>query len=204
MKHDVLLKKLRIKPDMNYAVLNKPPEFSGFPGADDKIRKGADLNALLLFIGSKGLLEKQLPKILPAVSPGTVFWISYPKQDSGIACDLNRDSLWKLMQKYDYSAVSQVSLHLKWSALWFKPRDKVISRKFVTPLVDMAGRTVKVPKDLKSAFMKNKKAEEFFNSLSFTHKKEYVIWIESAKKEETRKSRILKTTDMLNRGMKER
>ncbi len=189
---------------MNYAVLNKPPEFSGFPDADDKIRKGAGLNAVLLFTGSKGLLKKQLPKILPAVSPGTIFWISYPKQDSGIASDLNRDILRKFMQKYNYSAVSQVSLDLKWSALWFKPREKVISRKFVTSLVDMAGRTVKVPKDLKTAFRKNKKAEEFFNSLSFTHKKEYVIWIESSKKEETRKSRILKTTEMLIGGMKER
>jgi uncharacterized protein YdeI (YjbR/CyaY-like superfamily) len=38
--------------------------------------------------------------------------------------------------------------------------------------------------------------------LSYTHKKEYVRWIESAKKEETRASRIEKAMEMLKQGNK--
>jgi uncharacterized protein YdeI (YjbR/CyaY-like superfamily) len=54
----------------------------------------------------------------------------------------------------------------------------------------------------RATFARNKKLGEFFGSLSYTHQKEYVRWIESAKKEETRRARILKTTEMLGRKIK--
>jgi uncharacterized protein YdeI (YjbR/CyaY-like superfamily) len=49
-------------------------------------------------------------------------------------------------------------------------------------------------------FKKDKDAKAFFDKLSYTHQKEYVNWIEEAKKVETRQSRILKTMDMLKQG----
>jgi hypothetical protein len=61
--------------------------------------------------------------------------------------------------------------------------------------------TLEVPADLTRVLAK-KKLNEFFGSLSYTHQKEYVRWIESAKKEETRKTRILKTVEMLGRKAK--
>jgi len=55
---------------------------------------------------------------------------------------------------------------------------------------DFAIREVIVPEDVSDLLEQNPKAKEFFDSLSFTNRKEYVSWIESAKKEETRKQRI--------------
>jgi hypothetical protein len=68
---------------------------------------------------------------------------------------------------------------------------------------DTEERTVEVPADLQKALNKNKTAKTFFEKLAYTHRKEYVKWIEEAKKEETRARRIEKTIEMLEEGKKE-
>ena len=55
---------------------------------------------------------------------------------------------------------------------------------------------------MEQAIRKNKKATDFFNSLSFTNKKEYVEWIVTAKREDTRMDRIRGTIDRLNKEWK--
>lgn len=63
-------------------------------------------------------------------------------------------------------------------------------------------RTMELPQDLKQLLKKHKTEEVFFNKLSYTHQKEYVRWIESAKKEETRHNRLTKTISMLSEQVK--
>jgi hypothetical protein len=62
---------------------------------------------------------------------------------------------------------------------------------------DDAPRTVAVPADLESALAHNPAKAESFARLSYSHKNEYVDWIESAKKPETRASRIQKALAMI-------
>jgi len=69
---------------------------------------------------------------------------------------------------------------------------------------DTEERVIEVPKDLMKEFRKDKEAKAFFNKLSYTHQKEYMRWIEEAKKEETRQNRIVKTMEMLKKGNKTR
>lgn len=57
-------------------------------------------------------------------------------------------------------------------------------------------RTVEVPVALVSA-MESAGVLEFFNTLSYTHRKEYCLWVSEAKKEETRSKRLIKTVEML-------
>jgi hypothetical protein len=64
---------------------------------------------------------------------------------------------------------------------------------------DAAPRVIKTPRYLRAALSKDRKAEERFEKLSYSHKKEYLDWIESAKREETRARRIEKMLDMLCR-----
>jgi uncharacterized protein YdeI (YjbR/CyaY-like superfamily) len=47
-----------------------------------------------------------------------------------------------------------------------------------------------IPKDLETAFQNNKLAFDNFNAFSKTYKKSYLYWLNQAKKDETRKSRI--------------
>jgi len=72
----------------------------------------------------------------------------------------------------------------------------------VTVTEDKSERIVAVPKDLAAAFRNNAAARTFFEKLSYTHKKEYVQWIEEAKKPETRSTRIEKTIALLTAGKK--
>jgi hypothetical protein len=69
---------------------------------------------------------------------------------------------------------------------------------------DAEPRVVEVPQALKKAFKVEKEAKAVFEKLSYTHQKEYVKWIEEAKKDETRQNRIVKTIEMLKKGGKAR
>jgi hypothetical protein len=67
---------------------------------------------------------------------------------------------------------------------------------------DVEERVVAVPAELKRIFKSDKEAKAAFEKLSYTHQKEYVKWIDEAKKAETRQSRIVKTIEMLKQGRK--
>jgi uncharacterized protein YdeI (YjbR/CyaY-like superfamily) len=57
-----------------------------------------------------------------------------------------------------------------------------------------------VPSDLTKALSKNKTAKAAFEKFSYSHKKEYVQWIEEAKTEATRNKRLATTVEWLSEG----
>lgn len=61
-------------------------------------------------------------------------------------------------------------------------------------------KSLVVPDYFIAALKKNKKALIAFENISYSHRKEYIEWISSAKKEETRKSRVEKAIAMLSEG----
>lgn len=63
-------------------------------------------------------------------------------------------------------------------------------------------RTVEIPEDLLKLMKASPDVLEFFNKLSYTHKKEYVRWITEAKREETRKTRLVKAIEMMKNQVK--
>ncbi len=67
----------------------------------------------------------------------------------------------------------------------------------VTLTKDNEPRIIEIPDDLKKRFAENGEAKNFFDTLSFTNRKEYVQWIISAKKQETRDKRLNKAICML-------
>jgi uncharacterized protein YdeI (YjbR/CyaY-like superfamily) len=67
---------------------------------------------------------------------------------------------------------------------------------------DTEERVVDIPEPLAKALAKNKKASDFFDSLSYTNRKEYARWISEAKKEETRTKRLEATIEKLLTGKK--
>jgi hypothetical protein len=66
--------------------------------------------------------------------------------------------------------------------------------------LDCAPRTVEPPADLLRAFDQETRA--LFERLSYTHRKEFVNWLEEAKRPETRARRLRATLDMLRQGRK--
>lgn len=67
----------------------------------------------------------------------------------------------------------------------------------VTIIEDTALRTVEIPTDLENALKANDEAGAFFQTLSFSNRREYTEWIKSARKQETRNQRIIKSISFL-------
>jgi hypothetical protein len=74
----------------------------------------------------------------------------------------------------------------------------------VTLEPDPGPREVSVPDDLVEALAEDPAARESFDRFSFSHRKEYVDWIEEAKRPETRSRRIGKAVAMLREGRTQR
>ncbi len=67
---------------------------------------------------------------------------------------------------------------------------------------DEEERVVVVPDDVKVLLDENQKAKELYEKMSYTHRKEYIRWIEEANKEETRERRKIKMIEMILDGKK--
>jgi hypothetical protein len=70
--------------------------------------------------------------------------------------------------------------------------------------LDTAPREITVPDDLAGALARDSQARQAFDGLAYTHRKEWVRWIEEAKKAETRSDRISKTVTALREGKRTR
>ncbi len=63
-------------------------------------------------------------------------------------------------------------------------------------------REVDLPAELAAALVQDATAQAYFDQLAYTHRKEWVRWIEEAKKAETRAARITKTVASLRAGIR--
>ncbi len=74
----------------------------------------------------------------------------------------------------------------------------------VEMVADTLPRKIVVPNDLAEALAADPEARAFFDALAYTHRKEWVRWIEDAKKAETRASRLTDTISSLRAGKRSR
>ena len=68
-------------------------------------------------------------------------------------------------------------------------KEAVANNKKGIKITEAKDKTVIVPDDFKKLLVKNK-LFPYFENLAYSHRKEYVMWIEDAKKEETRIKRM--------------
>jgi len=68
--------------------------------------------------------------------------------------------------------------------------------------LDDEPRVVEVPSDLAVALDAAPDARDFFDRLSYTHRREYAEWIAAAKLEETRRSRVERAVAMLRESVR--
>lgn len=67
---------------------------------------------------------------------------------------------------------------------------------------DTDERLVEIPKDVSEILNQNTDIQKIFNQLSYTQKKEYIRWINEAKKPETRQNRKNKLLEILREKIK--
>ena len=66
--------------------------------------------------------------------------------------------------------------------------------------LDTEPRVIEVPPDLAEALVADAAAAETFDRLSYTHRRDYVLWITQAKRPETRARRVTDALDRLREG----
>ncbi len=72
----------------------------------------------------------------------------------------------------------------------------------VTLSRDVVERKMEAPADLAARLATNPKAAAYFAKLAYTHQREYVRWLDGAKKPETRTRRLGEIVEMLAQGRK--
>ncbi|WP_223557988.1 YdeI/OmpD-associated family protein [Chryseobacterium lathyri] len=72
----------------------------------------------------------------------------------------------------------------------------------VSLMEDQEERIVEIANDIAVVFNENPDAKNLFDKMSYTHRKEYIRWIEEAKKPETRETRKIRMIEMILSGKK--
>jgi hypothetical protein len=67
---------------------------------------------------------------------------------------------------------------------------------------DTDARIAEIPAALEAFFQKEKGLRKYFDTLSYTHQKEYAEWIRSAKRFQTLESRLIKLKELLSAKLK--
>jgi hypothetical protein len=77
-----------------------------------------------------------------------------------------------------------------------------LNEKNIKPqkMAPTAKKEITVPEDLAKALSKNKKAQTAFDKFSYSHRKEYIEWINEAKTDPTRLKRIATTVEWVSEG----
>lgn len=216
MSNQTLFEKLQLKDEKNLLIQGLPSaiekQFAKLTYAKNvtPLLKSKKLDFALVFALSQNQLNNVLKEVFPALHDDTKLWVAYPKTASKIVSDLNRDCSWEFLTSREYECVRQVTLDHVWSAMRFKKSDKIPNRSRAFSEIksselngiDFEKRLVVPPVELGKLFTKHKEAQEFFSSLSFTNQKEYVSWIQGAKKDETRKRRLETALEKLLAGKK--
>jgi hypothetical protein len=208
-----IAQKLKIVDGASVLTINAPDNFKRrlepLPAGVKISNSATTFDQVHWFVKDQAQLKKELKKVLPLIKDDIVCWIYYPKGTSKIQTDLTRDKGWDELLKQDLQWVNLISFDDTWSAFGMrqkkekdKKKESKLKKRPIFDYADSKTKTIRLPDDLAAAFKKNKKLEEYFNSLAFSHKREYIEWIVSAKKEETRKERIKGTLERLDRKWK--
>jgi uncharacterized protein YdeI (YjbR/CyaY-like superfamily) len=84
---------------------------------------------------------------------------------------------------------------------WIRKAMKLNEDGVRVPRAQRAGRpAVRLPEDLRKALRKNAKARAAFEAFSPSHRREYVEWIEEARREETRARRLATAIEWMAEG----
>lgn len=126
-----LLHRLQIKAGTKLWLINVPQKIA------EEITAGAEVEpvhgdsyydgVLACFAGPEEV-EAMAPRILAELPPDGLLWVAYRKGETGKAAGLTRDTGWAPLEAQGLRPVRAVAVDEEWSALRFRPREKVKAR----------------------------------------------------------------------------
>lgn len=212
-----LAKKLLIKPGQHWLIMNAPEDYLATleplpEGTQLSFTPEGSFSGIQVFVKNSRELATALVDLKPVLQDDNVLWIIYPKKNKGIDTDLEMTSEWAVAKPHGLRPVASAAINDVWTALRFRPEHLVkhadSSKKSIAKQNDYSAyinpdkKEITLPSYLQEALIQEPAAIANYEKLAWSHRKEYVVWILSAKQEETRNNRIAKMVEMLLAGKK--
>ena len=117
-----LMKKLGIKPEMKFLVINKPDDYYKLLAADirDQLCKRNEIPDFVhLFVKNTKEFEKEMEKLRPVCkqNPTITIWVSWYKKSAKIETDITEDVIRNYALKNDLVDVKVCAVSDIWSGL---------------------------------------------------------------------------------------
>lgn len=208
---NLFLKKLQIKPGFKVSVINAPENaatiFGDIPPTVEfsyKIKQHHE--AYLIFAITKADMFDALNTIEKLITDKSIVWIFYPKAKTSLAADLNLMQSWDDLTKLNLAPCGSAAVNEIWTGIRIKTAasqkksgigNAEIANNQYGKYIDVANKVVNLPDDLKEALVAYPTALAYYEQLAYSHKKEYILWVLTAKQEKTRIDRISKMINKL-------
>ncbi|MBV8389150.1 MAG: YdeI/OmpD-associated family protein [Mucilaginibacter sp.] len=209
-------KKLQVKPGKHWLLFNAPANYLALleplpEGTTISYEAKGTFDGIQLFVKNSTELVESLKVVVPTLKPDSVFWIIYPKKNSGIETDLAMMGSWSAPADHGLEPVAAAAIDETWTALRFRPigqakvsnvgADEIRQNEY-GQWIDVDKKVITLREDIKQALEQNPQALANYEKLSWSNRKEYVLWILTAKQEKTRDERLTKLVEKLAAGKK--
>jgi len=115
-----LTKKIGVKPGARALVMGAPPDAPVLfeDGVQVMLRAADDLDAIVLFVTERRVLERRLPELRRRLAPTGMLWVAWPKRASGVATDVTEDVIRDFaVGETDLVDVKVIAIDETWSGL---------------------------------------------------------------------------------------
>ena len=211
-----LAKKLQFKPGKRWLFFNAPANYLAAleplpEGVTTSFEAKGTFDGVQLFARNSRELIESLKIVAPALKPDTIFWISSPKKSSGIQSDLAMMGDWSMVTNYGFEPVAAIAVDEVWTASRFRPIGQAkissvgageIRQNEYGKWIDVDKRTIILRDDIRQALEQKPQALANYEKLSWSNRKEYILWILTAKQEKTKEERLAKMVEKLVAGKK--
>jgi hypothetical protein len=115
-----LPRKIGAKPGARALVVNAPADAP--PLFADGVRVlrragGGRLDAIVVFVTSRGDLARRLPALRQRLEPAGMLWVAWPKRSSGVASDMTEDAVRDVALPIGLVDLKVIAIDATWSGL---------------------------------------------------------------------------------------
>jgi len=173
--------------------------------------KSRKIDFVLVFAINQSQLLNIMKEILPAMHTNTKLWVAFPKTTSKIVSNLNREGAWDYFTEQGFDNEESIEVDNMWNASRFKKNENFIVKaenvEAVKERIELKGiefekKLVVLPIELERVFVKQKNLKDFFSTLNHIQQREYLSFIDSAKRADTRRRRLDTVIEKLQNGKK--
>jgi hypothetical protein len=115
-----LAKKIGVKPGARALVIGAPPDAPELfePGVQVMLRAADDLDAIVLFVTERRVLERRLPELRRRLLPTGMLWVAWPKKASGVETNVTEDVIRDFaLANTELVDVKVIAIDETWSGL---------------------------------------------------------------------------------------